>query len=72
MCFHCSLLLVDNRNVRFKAACRKCKGKRRLKQVSDLCRAKLECEFGEEDEVEKAEEAAAVSAGAMEVESEQW
>jgi DNA-directed RNA polymerase II subunit RPB1 len=66
VCFHCGLCLTDARNSRFKQSQKKTKGKRRLKAVSDLCRTKTVCEYGEAEEVEKREEDMAAGLAASE------
>jgi DNA-directed RNA polymerase II subunit RPB1 len=66
VCFHCSLCLTDECNIKFKQAIKKYRGKSRLKAVSDLCRTKTVCQYGEKDEVEKREEDFAAGLAATE------
>lgn len=53
VCFHCSKVLSDTRDHRFRAALRQKNGKKRLKMMYELCRNKSLCEYGEEADMEK-------------------
>ena len=53
VCFHCSKVLSDNRDHRFRCAMRIRNGKKRLKAVYEICRNKSMCEYGEEADMEK-------------------
>jgi DNA-directed RNA polymerase II subunit RPB1 len=51
VCYHCSILKIDARNVRFQHALRIKNGEKRLKAVYDLARGKSVCEYGDDKEV---------------------
>ncbi|OQR92170.1 DNA-directed RNA polymerase II largest subunit [Achlya hypogyna] len=56
ICFHCSKVLSDERDHRFRAAMRIKNGQRRLKAVYEICKNKSMCEYGEEADMEKMRE----------------
>ena len=56
VCFHCSKVLSDERDHRFRAAIREKNGKRRLHKVYEICRNKSICEYGDESDMEKMRE----------------
>ena len=56
ICFHCSKVLSDDRDHRYRAAMRQKNGKKRLKMMYELCRNKSMCEYGEEADMEKMRE----------------
>ncbi|RHY96943.1 hypothetical protein DYB37_002077 [Aphanomyces astaci] len=56
ICFHCSKVLVDERDHRFRAAMRQKNGQRRLKMVYEICKNKGMCEYGDESNMEKVQE----------------
>ncbi|TMW63060.1 hypothetical protein Poli38472_005678 [Pythium oligandrum] len=56
VCFHCSKVLSDERDHRFRSAMRIKNGKRRLKAVYEICANKSMCEYGEEADMEKMRE----------------
>lgn len=56
VCFHCSKVLSDERDHRFRSAMKIKNGKRRLKAVYEICSNKSMCEYGEEADMEKMRE----------------
>nr|ABA64469.1 DNA-dependent RNA polymerase II largest subunit [Glaucocystis nostochinearum] len=48
VCFHCSKLLCDKSDIRFRNALRLKKPETRLRAVMDICRGKSQCEGGDE------------------------
>ncbi|CAK4641827.1 unnamed protein product, partial [Aphanomyces euteiches] len=56
ICFHCSKVLSDDRDHRFRAAMRQKNGQRRLKMVYEICKNTSMCEYGEEADMEKMRE----------------
>jgi len=51
VCFHCSKLLVDDRDYKFRRACQIKNPKLRLSAVHQICRTKKNCEYGEDEEM---------------------